>query len=86
MSRVKVACIQNCAGPDMGASISEAESLCRRASWEGAEFLLLPEFFSCLKVDEDAFELGDELSKEPLVGKDGIAVQHLIERGESYVR
>jgi predicted amidohydrolase len=58
MSRVKVACIQNCAGPDMSASLAEAEALCRQAASEGAAFLLLPEFFSCLKVAEDAFELG----------------------------
>ena len=58
MSHVKVACIQSCAGPDMGASLDQAEALCGSAAAEGAEFLLLPEFFSCLKVADDAFELG----------------------------
>jgi predicted amidohydrolase len=58
MTPVKVACIQNCAGPDMDESLAQAVALCRKAAREGARFLLLPEFFSCLKVAEDSFELG----------------------------
>jgi predicted amidohydrolase len=54
----KVACVQNCAGPDMEQSLDEATTLVRQAAEAGAQLIVLPEFFSCLKADEAGIEIG----------------------------
>ncbi len=57
-ARFTAACIQNEAGPDMGASIAAASDLVRAARADGAELICLPEYFSCLKADDTTFAVG----------------------------
>jgi predicted amidohydrolase len=52
------ACIQNEAVADMAPSIEAATALVRAAHAEGAELICLPEYFSCLKADEETFVVG----------------------------
>ncbi len=54
----RIACVQNRGQADMAASLDEAEDLSGRAAADGAEIILLPEFFSCLDVGADRFEVG----------------------------
>jgi predicted amidohydrolase len=54
----KAACIQNCAGPELEDSLSQAIDLVRAAHAAGAELICLPEYFSCLKVSDDLFAVG----------------------------
>ncbi|MGE4562704.1 MAG: carbon-nitrogen hydrolase family protein [Rhodospirillales bacterium] len=54
----RTACVQNCAGPDMAANIAEAERLAIQAATDGADLICLPEFFSCLDVGPERFEVG----------------------------
>jgi len=56
--KFRVACIQNRAGPDMAASMEEAEILSRDAVADCADLICLPEFFSCLEVAPDLFNVG----------------------------
>ena len=53
------ACIQNCAGADMDTNIGNVESLVREAAGGGAELACLPEFFSCLDLQDGRFDVGD---------------------------
>jgi predicted amidohydrolase len=53
-----VGCVQNCAGPDMDASLARSVELTRQARDLGAHLICLPEFFSCLDVARDRFEVG----------------------------
>ena len=46
----KAACIQNCAGPDVGPNIAETLAMSRDAADRGAELICLPEYFSALEV------------------------------------
>ena len=55
---VIVACVQNCAGPEIGPSLEEATALVRAARAQGAELICLPEYFSCLKTSDDQFVVG----------------------------
>lgn len=55
---VTVACVQNCAGPEIGPSLEEATALVRAARAQGAELICLPEYFSCLKTSDDQFVIG----------------------------
>lgn len=55
---VTVACVQNCAGPEIGLSLTEATALVRAARAQGAELICLPEYFSCLKTSDDQFVVG----------------------------
>jgi predicted amidohydrolase len=55
---VTVACVQNCAGPEIGPSLEEATALVRAARAQGAELICLPEYFSCLKTSDDQFVVG----------------------------
>ena len=57
-STVTVACVQNCAGPEIGPSLTEATALVRAARARGAELICLPEYFSCLKTSDDQFVVG----------------------------
>ena len=52
------ACVQNCASADVAASMEESVALTRDARRQGAELICLPEFFSCLSVTSDRFEVG----------------------------
>ncbi len=45
-----VACVQNCAGPDMEANIERAAELVREAANRGARLIATPEHFSCLDI------------------------------------
>lgn len=59
MSRsLQVACVQNCAGPDMDANIERASELVRRASAEGAQLIVTPEHFTCLEITSAGVETG----------------------------
>jgi len=53
----KAACVQNCAGGDMDATLQRAAELVRRARGEGADLIAVPEFFACLDVG-DSLEAG----------------------------
>lgn len=57
----KVACIQNCAGRDMGANLQQIDGLVRDACAKGANLVCLPEYASCLEVTGDGFEVGPEV-------------------------
>lgn len=48
----KVACIQNCAEDDVAANIARAVELVRSAAAAGAEFICLPENFTCLEPQD----------------------------------
>ena len=52
------ACIQNRAGPDMDAGLADAAGLVCDAREAGADLICLPEYFSCLDVAQDRFEVG----------------------------
>ncbi|MBT3559165.1 MAG: carbon-nitrogen hydrolase family protein [Rhodospirillales bacterium] len=54
----KAACVQNCAGPDMTATIARSVDLVHKARDKGADLIALPEFFSCLHVGEGGLETG----------------------------
>ncbi len=56
--RFNVACIQNRATADMTATIEDGVDRCRRAQREGADLICLPEYFSCLDVEGQNYELG----------------------------
>lgn len=59
MSRaIKVACVQNCAGPEMDANIERAAAMVRRARAEGAQLVATPEHFTCLDISADGVETG----------------------------
>ena len=53
-----VACVQNCAGQDIEANITQSCQLIREAAGAGAELICLPEYFSCLYLDRSGFKLG----------------------------
>lgn len=44
-----VACVQNCAIDDVAQNIRDASELVRQAVGEGADFVCLPEYFTCLE-------------------------------------
>lgn len=54
----KAACVQNCAGQDMASTIERSVELVHKARDRGADLIALPEFFSCLYVDQDGLETG----------------------------
>jgi predicted amidohydrolase len=49
--KFKVACVQNCAGAEVGPNLRETEAYCRTAAGEGADLICLPEYFSCLELN-----------------------------------
>lgn len=53
-----VACVQNCAGKDMGANLAQSSELVREAHRQGAQLICLPEYFSCLDVSDAGLEVG----------------------------
>lgn len=56
--RFNVALIQNRAGADMDANITECSALAREAHARGADLICLPEFFSCLDARDGGLEIG----------------------------
>lgn len=50
-STLRVACVQNCATPDLGENVAVTLGLTRRAADKGAELVCLPEYFSGLTTD-----------------------------------
>ena len=61
-----VACIQNCAGDDLQANLTEAEALTRAAAAEGADFICLPECFALIAIDnEQMLSAAVEESNDP---------------------
>jgi len=53
-----LACVQNCAGPDLVANMDQSGELIREAASVGADLIGVPEYFSCLYLDGDGFQLG----------------------------
>ena len=62
-TRFKVACVQNCAGPEIEPNLAETAALTRQAAGEGAELICLPEYFSCLDL-KDNLILGQPFPEE----------------------
>ena len=66
----KVACVQNCAGSDMGANLDAADALIRRARTAGAEFICLPEFYCVLEPSDGSyFEHGYDEATHPALAR-----------------
>ena len=59
-----VACLQNCAGPDMTQNVESALDLGRNAHRDGADLLCFPEFFTCLDMDDSGLTVGACLESE----------------------
>jgi len=53
-----VACVQNCARASVAESLGESTELTRAAREQGAALICLPEFFSCLHLDDAGLEVG----------------------------
>jgi len=69
----KVACIQNCAGPETAPNLAECAGLVRAAAADGAQLLCLPEYFTGLD-QKDGLLLPDAYPEEghpalPLFGE-----------------
>ena len=54
----KVGLVQTCAGADMTETLDRAEALSRKAAADGAEMIVLAEYFSCYHVDETGIHTG----------------------------
>jgi len=54
---ITVACIQNCATPDLEANIAETMAMTREAAGQGARFICLPEYFSALDVENGRLKI-----------------------------
>jgi len=52
------ACVQNMAGQNMVDSLDRAASLTMEALTGGANFVCLPEYFSCFSLENNALEVG----------------------------
>ena len=64
--KFKVACVQNSAIDDVAHNIRDASELVRQAVGEGAEFVCLPEYFTCLeKTDTGYIERGFAEGEHP---------------------
>ena len=57
MSTFIVACIQNCAGSNVTTNLNQCDTFAREAKANGADLVLLPEYFSCLEVAGGSFKL-----------------------------
>jgi len=53
--KFKVACIQNCAIDDTDSNIDGATNLVRAAAAAGAQFICLPEYFTCLEQNDERY-------------------------------
>lgn len=56
--KFKVACVQNCAGPDIAKNIDDSIELCRDAHRAGAALICTPEFFTCFDKTENGLLVG----------------------------
>ena len=59
-----VACLQNCAGADMAQNVEHALELAKEAHGDGADLLCMPEFFTCLDMDENGLSVGAYIESE----------------------
>ena len=48
----KVACAQNCAGVETAPNLADCAELVREAAGKGAQFVLLPEYFTGLDIQD----------------------------------
>ena len=55
---MKVACVQNCASNDMAETLNTVAKLIYEAAKENADLIALPEYFSCLHVEDARFIAG----------------------------
>lgn len=55
---LRVACVQNCAGPDIADNIERAVAQVRQARDQGAELIATAEHFTCLEIGRDGVETG----------------------------
>lgn len=55
---LRVACVQNRAGPDMADNIERAAAQVRQAREQGAGLIAMPEHFTCLDIGRDRVETG----------------------------
>ena len=71
-NKFSVACVQNCAGPDIQANIDDSVQLCREARSAGADLICTPEFFTCLDKSDDGLMVGafPEPDHPGLAGRD----------------
>ncbi len=60
----KVGLVQTCAGADMTETLDRAEALSRKAAADGAEMIVLAEYFSCYHVDETGIHTGPVAENE----------------------
>ena len=68
-NKIKVACVQNCATPDVNENIETSLRLSREAISAGAQLIATPEYFSGLKTEAGkflpvAFEEGEHPSSK----------------------
>ena len=56
--KFKVACVQNCAGPDVETNIDDSIQLCRQAHQAGADLICTPEFFTCFDKNDGGLTVG----------------------------
>ena len=56
--QLNVACIQNCAGTDVGKNLLDLRAMIETAHRAGAELICLPEYGTCLGVDGTQFLVG----------------------------
>ena len=69
MSNFKVGLVQNSAGSDMAANLSDAEKLVRQAAVDGANLIITPEYFSCLALEGGILLVGEQTEAEhPAIG------------------
>ncbi|MEM7541046.1 MAG: carbon-nitrogen hydrolase family protein [Pseudomonadota bacterium] len=54
-SSFRVACVQNCAGPDIDENLAAVEDAIRKATDEDAALVCLPENFSCLHESDGSY-------------------------------
>ena len=54
-NKIKVACVQNCATPDVNENIETSLRLSREAISAGAQLIATPEYFSGLKTEDGKF-------------------------------
>lgn len=57
-SAFKAACVQNCASSNIEQNLDQCDAFIREAAGNGADLILLPEYFSCLDVRGMDFRVG----------------------------
>ena len=64
MSKFKVGLVQNSAGNDMAANLSNAEVMVKEAVSLGANLVITPEYFSCLALEGEILLVGEKTEAE----------------------